>query len=837
MTFILTSLNLSSGGVNQTYKMKKPFIVSTNPGTYRFTGRSLVLVLLLAMAATAIFSCYSSNVKPDVETLGGAAANGREDAWETIGFGGGGATFHPEVSPFDPDYAFVSCDMTGSFVTYNGGQSWRMFNLHSPVDFYVFDPLDANTIYANSVGLFKSTDKGVTWNLFYPAPADVSGLVSKGDHAEEILVTKDSTIREMQAFAVDPEDSKKLYAVISIDKSIAFYTSANGGSTWAKENELMQRAKNIFINPFSPKNSRTVYITSENGITEIANGQWQTHTSPPGVKMITHFSAGYDKKSGSFIIYAISGKSYFNPDGDTGGIYYSDNGGASWQNRQEGLTSFTVTGAAAPEWRTIATSLTHPETVYVSYDNLKISNDTTCMGVAKSEDFGKTWALVWKDLIKKNGNSTAANFDGGWINDRFGPTWGENPFSIGVSPSNPDVCYASDFGRTVKTANGGRSWEQVYSKTKPGGGWISRGLEVTTGYQVLWDPFDKNHMFMCNTDIGLMDSRDGGVSWESVTKNNGIPDKWINSTYWLAFDPEVKGRAWAAMSYVHDLPRPKMFRKNGVKGYKGGVVVTEDDGKSWKPISADIGEAAITHVLLDPKSSKEARILYACAFGKGVYKSVNGGKTWQQKNNGIGGNEPFAWRIFLRDKDHALFLIVNRRTEGGEIGNAGDGALYRSDDGAETWKPIALPSGTNGPMCLIYDEENSNRLLLSAWGRSTKGKVSPDAGGGIFLSKDDGSSWTQVMRKDQHIYDITYDHRNKTYYACGFNGSAYRSEDKGETWSRIKGYNFKWGKRVDIDPSDPDKIYIITFGGGVWHGPARGDKNSKEDIVTGVLKY
>jgi hypothetical protein len=91
-----------------------------------------------------------------------------KNTWSRVGYGGGGAMFYPEVSPFDPGYAFVSCDMTGCYTTHNGGESWRMFNLHSPVDFYVFDPLDSNTVYANSVGLFKSTDKGLTWNLTLP---------------------------------------------------------------------------------------------------------------------------------------------------------------------------------------------------------------------------------------------------------------------------------------------------------------------------------------------------------------------------------------------------------------------------------------------------------------------------------------------------------------------------------------------------------------------------------------------------------------------------------------------------------------------------------------------
>ena len=279
--------------------------------------------------------------------------------------------FYPEVSPFNPDYAFVSCDMTGCYVTHNGGESWRMFNLHSPVDFYVFDPLDSNTVYANSVGLFKSTDKGLTWNLLYPSPAETLGLVSKGDHAEEIVVTRDSTIRDVQAFAIDPVDSKKLYAIISIDKAIALYTSIDGGLKWAKERDLNDKAKNLFINPSSPKDNRTLYITSGAGITVRNNGQWEMYKNPKGVKMLTHFASGFDKANNKYIIYAISGKSYFNPGGDPSGIYYSEDGGKSWQNRQGGLTAFAGTGQDFPEWRTIATSSNHPEVVYVSYNNLK----------------------------------------------------------------------------------------------------------------------------------------------------------------------------------------------------------------------------------------------------------------------------------------------------------------------------------------------------------------------------------------------------------------------------------------------------------------------------------
>jgi photosystem II stability/assembly factor-like uncharacterized protein len=729
-----------------------------------------------------IVSCYTRSAK----TIRTQNPNGRNDTWSYVGYGGGGAMFNPAVSSFNNDFAVVACDMTGNFVTYNGGLSWRMFSLLGPVKYFAFDPVDSNTVYANSIALFRSADRGNTWNIIYPGPAEIRGIVAKGDHADEIVVTNDSTRRQVKAFAIDPQNSKKLHAAISINNEVAYYFSEDQGRHWAKEKELGNGIKNIFINPSSPKESRTLYITGQNSITVRENGEWKIYPGPGNVGTLNGFTGGFDKLHNKFIIYAISGKSYFNPGGDPSGIYYTENGGKKWENRQDGLLKLGIENVDFPEWRCIATSSLNPHIVYVSYAGLKVHKDTTCIGVARSEDFGKTWKLVWKDRLTKGGDLFTSNYKGGWIDECYGPAWGENPFSIAVSPFNPDVCYTTDFGRTIKTIDGGKTWEQVYSRKKEGAGWISRGLEVTTGYNIVFDPFNLNHLFIANTDIGLMESEDGGESWMSATRNNGIPREWMNSTYWLVFDPEVKGKAWAAMSGTHDLPRPKMWRRNGTMGYKGGILVTEDGGKSWQPVSKDIGEAAITHVLIDPASNKEARTLYACAFGKGVFKSVDGGRTWRQKNNGIDGKESFAWRIIRNDHNGMLFLIVSRRSENGSIGNDQDGAIYHSDDGAETWVKMLLPPGTNGPTSLVIDRRNNDRLLLSAWGRTTAGQFSPDTGGGIFLSENNGKSWKQVLQHDQHIHDITFDTRNNTFYACGFNGSAYRSEDWGETWIRLK---------------------------------------------------
>src|SRR5215469_4367524 len=66
----------------------------------------------------------------------------RPGAFTVIGPGGGGAMFNPTISPHDPNTVLVSCDMTGAYITYDGGNNWRMFSLRSVILFVDFDPID-----------------------------------------------------------------------------------------------------------------------------------------------------------------------------------------------------------------------------------------------------------------------------------------------------------------------------------------------------------------------------------------------------------------------------------------------------------------------------------------------------------------------------------------------------------------------------------------------------------------------------------------------------------------------------------------------------------------------
>ncbi len=714
-----------------------------------------------------------------------ADGDSRPGDFKVIGPGGGGAMFHPSISPHDANTVLVSCDMTGSYITHDAGKSWRMFNLRGVAEFFVFDPLDRKVIYAQSNGLWRSQDE---------APS-VKSIKMSSDHSDEDLIAEPNPLGSITAMAIDPSDSKTFYVAAGDRKkqTFALFISRDGGQNWLREQDLPGRAYKVWVNPHSPTNGRIVLIAGSHFIEKKTSSGMQ-RLSGPSAKTFTDFSAGF-RKDGKPFIYVIGDES----------AYTSDDEGTTWRRASLGQGGGKV--------RAIATSLRNPETAYVSYRDLE-EGGIKWLGVAKTTDGGRHWRPVWKE-DSNPAAKPATNIHDAWITERFGADWGENPLALGVAEQDANISYGTDLGRTMRTTDGGTSWVAVYSRKAGESGWVSTGLDVTNSYGYHFDPFDRNRQFISTTDIGLFRSEDGGQSWVSSTR--GVPKEWMNTTYWIEFDPEVKGRVWSVNSWTHDLPRPKMWRRNGIRGYRGGVCRSEDGGKTWTKSNDGMAETAATHILLDPTSPPAARVLYVAAFGRGVYKSVDGGRSWKLKNAGITQKEPFAWRI-VRDSKGTLYVLVARLSEDGSLGTEGDGAIYKSTDGAENWSRVTMPEGSNGPNGLAVDPSEPDRLYLAAWAR------------------DKGEHGEGVLDRDRHVYDVTIDpHDAKTLYASGFESSAWKSNDRGENWTRIPGFNFKWGHRVIPDPDDPKKVYITTFGGGVWHGSVAGEDRPL-DIVTPELQ-
>ena len=710
--------------------------------------------------------------------------------------------FNPTISPHDANTVLISCDMTGSYITHNGGHTWRMFNLRGVVNFFVFDPLDPKTMYAHATGLWRSTDGGEQWNLVYPSPSAVKGIKMDSDHADERILADPDPLSEISALAIDPANSKILYAAAGPKESPALFVSRDYGKTWQQQAKLLDVPRHIWIDPRSAPESRTLFLASAHIVTVASSAGIRKLPLPSA---FTDISLGFGSGPQP-TIYATSEQ----------GTFVSPDGGLTWHKCD-------LPGSGA-KVRAVATSLRHPETAYVSYDHLTLDGKSW-IGVAKTTNSGSDWQLVWKES-----EAAANNVHDAWITERFGPGWAENPLNLTAADQDANLCYGTDLGRTMRTLDGGATWAALYSHKVNDAGWSSLGLDVTNSYGIHFDPFDSKRQFITYTDIGLFRSEDGGVSWASSTA--GVPREWLNTTYWVVFDPKVRDRMWSVNSYTHDLPRPKMWRRSSVLQYKGGVCRSDDGGRNWTKSNTGMDETAATHILLDPTSPVSARVLYVAGFGRGIYKSSDGGRTWSLKNAGITQAQPFVWRL-ARSSNSTLYAVVARRSEDGSIGNSGDGALYQSTDGAEHWQAVALPQGTNGPNGLAVDPNSPDRLYLAAWARAAGGHGD---GGGIFLSEDGGASWKQILDKDRHIYDVTIDPSDPTIlYAAGFESSAWRSTDRGLHWNRIPGFNFKWGQRVVPDPLDHSKIYITTFGGSVWHGSVNGQE-VPVDIATPALE-
>jgi photosystem II stability/assembly factor-like uncharacterized protein len=701
----------------------------------------------------------------------------RRDAWRIVGPGGGGAFFSPAISPHDSNLVLATSDMTDSFLSENGGRTWREFNLRMMARF-LFDPRRPNRIWAvaGAAGAFVSDDRGRSWRLFYPDPSTVGGVSYLDDEGDPIA----GSAAPMTALAVDPEDVDTLFAIIGSTLRI----SSDGGRGWHDLARDLSGSK-LFVDPASPRGRRSLYIAGRTSI-GVWDGAHFKAAEPPAALADAAFGFPHGGKP---VIYAATER----------GAFASRDGGRSWQSL--GLPTQT---------HAVAVCARHPEVVYVSYSQLPPGQE---FGVARSADGGAHWSLVWKEADRP-----ASNIHDAWITRRFGPDWGGWPLGIAVADNDPNLVFTTDLGRILRSTDGGARWDALYSQPS-GDGFTTTGLDPTTCYGVHFDPFDARRLFVSYTDIGLFRSEDGGASWQSATAR-GVPRAWLNTTYWVVFDPAVRGRLWAAMSRIHDLPRIRMFARPGTTAnFQGGVVRSDDGGLTWTRASSGLPEMAATHILLDPRSPSSARVLYATGFGRGVFRSDDGGLTWAPRNQGLPPVEPLAWRLAM-DAHGVLYVVVVRRSRYRTNPVEQDGALYRSRDGAAHWEAVPLPAGINSPMAITPDPSDPTRLYLSAW-----------APGGVFLSTDAGAHWRKILDAGR-IYDVTVDpHDPNVLYATGFEASAWRSADRGASWQRIRGFNFKHGHRVIPDPADRSKIYIATFGSSVWHGPATGDPAAAEDIA------
>ncbi|MBV2247275.1 MAG: hypothetical protein KUL83_08940 [Lentimicrobium sp.] len=778
---------------------------------------------------------------------GGTSEDINEDqniGWKVLGPGGGGGVLKPTISPFDGNFVITHCDMTGVYVSHDGGKNWKMKNLWNVPEDFEFDPVDSNTIYIATRGflysedrgsgislLLRSDDKGEKWRIIYPDVSkskEIERLQSTRIKPSELIDgTFDGTIQKVK---VDPADNKKIYLGIAPlidymakgnieidDKATSLIISEDRGNSWKMIARLPGKS---VLGIFPGDNDNYVTVFTESSCVKVNTNTGETRIFELPVVPIIAIDGGRSNKKSLLYIQSV-----LKNEGGIwkGGMYISSDMGVSWTQNNKGLLNNVAEGSIPDFRHGMAVCDSKPEVAYISTTSTekdKKGQPDEIYSLFKTVNGGESWEPVLVSSIQQG--YITNNFNGSWMEKSFDPGWGGSPIDLGVAPGNPDICFAGDNGRGYKTTDGGKTWEQVYSHNNPDGSYSNTGLNVTTCYGIHSDPFDKNHYFICYTDIGLFHSFNGGKSWFHSIKD--IPREWQNTCYQVAFDPEIKGKVWSVWANAHDLPRAKMFNRFSFEHNQGGIAVSYDGGRTWQKSNKGIPENSVcTNILIDSVSGDKMHTLYVSVFGKGIYKSTDNGKSWKFANKGI-ENNLFAWQLRQNSGGRLFALFTRGSSEGKVIG----GEIYYSDNKAASWKQMLLPEGVNGPHDLLIDPKNADIMYVSCWPRELDSK---DKHGGVFKTEDGGKSWKQVFDDRVRVNSAGLDpEQPSVIYINTFQNAAYRSTDYGESWKQIEGYRFKWGQRAIPDIQNHGMLFLTTYGGSVFYGPATGTPHIADDI-------
>lgn len=737
----------------------------------------------------------------------GRAPHRARGRWEPVGLSGGGAMFTPAISPADSQRMMVNCDMSAAYVTQDGGATWRMISheqLHSSTRCRpAWHPTDPLTVYAadGNAGLEVSHDGGLHWEKTGgDLPHDMRGEI-----------------------AIDPDHPARMLA----GAGEAVYRSADAGRTWTRCDGPTGEPLGFAFDRNSPAGRPTCFAATAQGVWRSRNGgmTWERATTGLPERPILAFAGGSSRADHTTILYCTVPTEV--RDGAlSGGIYRSGDGGATWQSAMG--SGLNVETKAFDEWamgpvaqyRHIITSDARPRTVYAFNTSTGVPppHDATCY---RSDDAGATWRATFQADPRYPGRNVQKDYvvseDGQFYQDVPQPA---------IAATDPNRLLLVTGGSCYVTTDGGRTWSCGHTRPAdtsappgPGSRWLCNGLVVTTTWNYYVDPFRPQRHYICYTDIGFAISDDRGHSWRWWSCKGRAP--WSNTCYALAFDPTTPGKVWGAFSSTHDIPNANIIYGRHRSTYPGGVCVSSDFAETWKPTSEGLPAAALTSVVVDPRSPAGRRTLFAGVFGHGVYRSTDDGRTWEARNAGLGSAENRRVdRVYLHP-DGTLFALVTALRKDNRFQADGVG-LYRSPDAGAHWQLVNASQPLLWPKDFTVDPRDSRTIYLSACNANGQEQA------GLYRTTDGGASWRRLAQKGpEHFGAYLHPTRPGWIYMTLTEGAPgaglWLSKDNGTTWSPMRGLPFSNAQRVTVDAADPDTIYVTTFGGSVWRGPASED--------------
>jgi photosystem II stability/assembly factor-like uncharacterized protein len=284
----------------------------------------------------------------------------------------------------------------------------------------------------------------------------------------------------------------------------------------------------------------------------------------------------------------------------------------------------------------------------------------------------------------------------------------------------------------------------------------------------------------------------------------------------------------------------------------GGVWKTNDAGNTWANVSdgffktSSVGAIAVADS--DPNviyvGTGEACVRGNASNGDGVYKSVDGGKTW--KNVGLRDTYHIgAVRVHPKNADVVYVAAVGHLWGPNE-----ERGVYRSTDGGATWKQVLTRGKDAGAVDLAFDPSNP-RVIYAAFWQVRRNPYHFDSGGpgsGLFKSTDGGDTWTEISRAPGMPkgvlgrIGVTVSPANpERVWAIveAQDGGVFRSDNAGRTWTKVNEQSILrqrawYYSHIFADPANADTVYALNVGafksidgGRTWQAfrPPHGDNH------------
>lgn len=275
---------------------------------------------------------------------------------------------------------------------------------------------------------------------------------------------------------------------------------------------------------------------------------------------------------------------------------------------------------------------------------------------------------------------------------------------------------------------------------------------------------------------------------------------------------------------IHDVEaRPGKSSTIYAATASGGLWKTTNKGTTWEPIFEDQPVSTFGDVELAPSNRQvvwagtgEQQNRQSTSWGNGVYRSMDGGETWTHlglvQTRHIGKIE-----VHPRDPDVAYVAA-----QGNLWAPSQERGVYKTTDGGETWEKVLFVNEYTGTVDLIMDPSDPDVLYAAAYQRlrRTWGFNGGGPGSGIYKTTDGGESWSELTNgipegdKGRIGLAISPENPDRVYALMQHEEETgtYRSDDAGASWTKVNDLDPRpmYYSHIEADPTDADRVFVMA---------------------------